>query len=189
MYFFVDFFFLCKINLLLKKRLGQCESYDFGLELETVLAKAIAEVSTKLTPQIIPGDRNEVYHMEWDNLNVLTTTIHGSNVVNSIGGIMIQGIKPAADVEDMIPKRCLPLYKRNNTRSLKLEESHNLSPACTSTRDGTKPIPSTRSIGYRVNFKVSVSPKNPIPIPSTFRYYFDTFSILCKYRYFNIKLQ
>ena len=56
-------------------------------------------------------------------------------------------------------------------------------------RDGTKPIPSTRSIGYRVNFKVSVSPKNPIPIPSPFRYYFDTFSILYMYGYFNIKLQ
>ena len=56
-------------------------------------------------------------------------------------------------------------------------------------RDGTKPKPSTRSIGYRVIFKVSVSPKNPIPIPSTFRYYFDTFSILYNYGYFNIKLQ
>ena len=109
-------------------RLGHCESYDFGLELETALAKAIDEVSTKLTPQIVPGDRNEVFHMEWDNLNVLTTTIHGSNVVNSTGGIMIQETKPAADVDNVIPKRCLPLYKRNNTRSLKLEESHNLSP-------------------------------------------------------------
>ena len=64
--------------------------------------------------------------MEWDNLNVLTTSIHGSNVVNSTGGIMIQEIKPATDVDNVIPKRCLPLYKRNNTRSLKLEESHNL---------------------------------------------------------------
>ena len=62
--------------------------------------------------------------MEWDNLNVLITTIHGSKVVNSTGGIMIQEITPAADVDNMIPKRCLPLYKRNNTRSLKLEESH-----------------------------------------------------------------
>ena len=53
-------------------------------------------------------------------------------------------------------------------------------------RVGTKPIPSTRSIGYRVNFKVSVSPKNPIPIPSTFRYYFDTFSILYKYRFLTL---
>ena len=55
-------------------------------------------------------------------------------------------------------------------------------------RDGTKPIPSTRSIGYRVIFKVSVSAKNPIPIPSTFRYYFDTFSILYMHVYYN-KLQ
>ena len=37
------------------------------------------------------------------------------------------------------------------------------------TRDGTKPIPSTG-----VNFKVSVSPKNAIPIPSTYRYFSDT---------------
>ena len=59
--------------------------------------------------------------MEWDNLNVLTTSIHGSNVVNSTGGIMIQEIKPATDVNNVIPKRCLPLYKRNNTRSLKLK--------------------------------------------------------------------
>ena len=42
--------------------------------------------------------------MEWDNLNVLTTSIHGSNVVNSIGGIMIQEIKPATDVDNVIPK-------------------------------------------------------------------------------------
>ena len=114
-------------------RLGQCESYDFGLELKTAPAKAIDEVSTKLTPQITPGDRNEVYHMEWDNLNVLTTTIHVSNVVNSTGRIMIQEVKPAADIDNIIPKRCLSLYKRNNTRSLKLEESHNFSLACTST--------------------------------------------------------
>ena len=75
--------------------------------------------------------------MEWDNLNVLTTSIHGSNVVNSIGGIMIQEIKPATDVDNVIPKRCLPLYKRNNTRSLKLEESHNLLPVHTHTHTHT----------------------------------------------------
>ena len=43
-------------------------------------------------------------------------------------------------------------------------------------KDGTKLIPSTQSIEYRVNFKVLVSPKHPIP--STFRYYFDTVPIL-----------
>ena len=122
-------------------RLGQCESYDVGLELETALAKAIGEVSTKLTSQIILGDRNEVYHMEWDNLNVLTTSIHGSNVVNSTGGIMIQEIKPGVDVDNMIPKRYLPLY----TRSLKLEESHNLLPVYTHTHTHTPPPPHTHT--------------------------------------------
>ena len=42
-------------------------------------------------------------------------------------------IKPGADVDNIIPKRCLPLYKRSNTRSLKLEESHNLLPVHTHT--------------------------------------------------------
>ena len=103
-----------KLLTTILNRLGQCESCDVGLELETALAKAIGEASTKLTPQIILGDRNEVYHMEWDNLNVLTTSIHGSNVVNSPGGIMIQKIKSGEDVDNMIPKRCLPLYKRKS---------------------------------------------------------------------------
>ena len=58
--------------------------------------------------------------MEWDNLNVLTTSIHGSNVVNSTGGIMIQEIKPGSDVDNMIPKRCLPLYKRKKHKILKV---------------------------------------------------------------------
>ena len=83
--------------------------------------------------------------MEWDNLNVLTTSIHGSNVVNSTGGIMIQEIKPATDVDNVIPKRCLPLYKRNNTRSLKLEESHNLLPVHTHT---PPPPPHTHTYIY-----------------------------------------
>ena len=33
-------------------RLGHCETYDFSLELETALAKALDEVYTSLTPQI-----------------------------------------------------------------------------------------------------------------------------------------
>ena len=33
--------------------LGHCETYDFGLELETALAKALDEVSTSLTPKLL----------------------------------------------------------------------------------------------------------------------------------------
>ena len=36
--------------------LGHSESYDFGLEVETALAKALDEVSTHLTPQIVTGE-------------------------------------------------------------------------------------------------------------------------------------
>ena len=42
-------------------RLGHSESYDFGLELETALAKALDEVSTYLTPQIVTGKGNIVF--------------------------------------------------------------------------------------------------------------------------------
>ena len=100
-------------------RLGHCETYDFGLELETALAKALDEVSTSLTPQIITGEGNEVFHLEWDNMNKITTNIHGSNVVNSTGGIMIQEVKPGFDVNNK--ERTLPIYKRSMTRSLKVD--------------------------------------------------------------------
>ena len=81
-------------------KLGHCESYDFGLELETALARAIDESSTLLTPQIVCGEGNKVFHMEWDHLNKITTNVHGSNVVNSAAGIMLQEIKPGFVIEN-----------------------------------------------------------------------------------------
>lgn len=70
-------------------KLGHCESYDFSLELETALTEALDKVSSSLTPQFATGEDNEVFHVEWDNLNKITTNVHGPNVVNSTGGIMI----------------------------------------------------------------------------------------------------
>jgi hypothetical protein len=67
-------------------RLGHSDTYDFGLEMETALAKAPDEVSTYLTPQIVTGEGIVVFHCEWDNLNKITTNVHGSNIVNSAGG-------------------------------------------------------------------------------------------------------
>ena len=107
-------------------RLGHCETYDFGLEIETALAKALDEVSTTLTPQIVTGEGNEVFHLEWDNLNKITTNIHGSNVVNSTGGIMIQELKPGFAVSNK--ERTLPIYKRNTTRSLNVDVPETLAP-------------------------------------------------------------
>jgi hypothetical protein len=104
-------------------RLGHSESYDFALELETATAKAIEEVSTYLSPQIVTYEGNLVFHCEWDNLNKITTNVHGSNVVNSAGGIMIQETKPGFVSTQ---ERTLPLYDRSKEKSLKVETSRTL---------------------------------------------------------------
>ena len=117
-------------------RLGHCETYDFGLELETALAKALDEVSTAITPQIITGEGNRVFHVEWDNMNKITTNIHGSNVVNSTGGIMIQEVKPGAD--EINHDRKFPLSKRSKTRSLKVDTPETLTPVHIFNRVGPK---------------------------------------------------
>lgn len=116
-------------------RLGHCETYDFGLELETAIAKAIDEVSTSLTPQIITGEGNQVFHLEWDNLNKTTTNIHGSNVVNSTGGIMIQEVKPGFEGNN---EKTLPMYERSTTRSLKIDTLETLAPLHIFSRVGPK---------------------------------------------------
>lgn len=105
-----------QLTIILNK-LGHSESYDFSLELETALAKAIDDVSTYLTPQIIAGEGNSLFHCEWDNLNKILTNVHGSNVVNSAGGIMIQETKPSLESTH---ERTLPQCDRSKERSLHL---------------------------------------------------------------------
>ena len=116
-------------------RLGHCETYDFGLELETAISKALDEVSTSLTTQIIKGESNEVFHFDWDNMNKITTNIHGSNVVNSTAGIMIQEVKSGFSATD---DRVLPVYKRETKRSLKVDIPETLAPVHIYNRTGPK---------------------------------------------------
>ena len=106
-------------------RLGHWETYDFGLELETALAKSVDDVSTSLPPQIISDEGNDVFHLEWDHINKITANIHGSNVVNSTGGIMIQEVKYGFDTNQ---DRTLPIYKRSNTRSQKVDTPETMAP-------------------------------------------------------------
>ncbi|XP_049337187.1 uncharacterized protein LOC111196954 [Astyanax mexicanus] len=116
-------------------RLGHSETYDFGMELETAMAKAFDEMSTYLTPQIISGKGNCVFHSEWDNLNRITTNVLGSNVVNSAGGIMIQEVKEGHQSTN---ERILPLYERSSKmRSLKITPPETL-PELVFKRDGPK---------------------------------------------------
>ena len=106
-------------------RLGHSESYDFRLELETALAKAQDEVSTYLTPQIVTGEGNVVFHCEWDNLNKTTTNVHGNNIVNRAGGIMLQEIKPGFESGKA---RLLPIIDKSQQRSLKVDTPETLPP-------------------------------------------------------------
>ena len=101
-------------------RLGHCESYDFGLELETAMAKALDETSMLLTPQIVKGDGNVLFHSEWDNLNKILTNVHGSNVVNSAGGIMVQETVPGYETENT---RSLPTYERVKSKEAGLKNA------------------------------------------------------------------
>ena len=67
-----------------------CESYSFGIELETAMANALEETSTYLIPQIDSGDCNEVFHSGWDNMNKSLTNLTGFDVANSTSGLMLQ---------------------------------------------------------------------------------------------------
>lgn len=86
--------------------------------METALAKALDEVSTHLTPQIVKGEGNIVFHCEWDNLNKTTSSIHGSNIVNSAGGIMVQEVNSEFENSDV---RTLPVINKSLQRSLKVD--------------------------------------------------------------------
>ena len=111
--------FRSKQLITILNRLGHCEGYLFSLELETALTKAIEGTSTYLTPQILTGKSNVVFHSEWDNLNMIMTNIHGSNVVNMAGGIMIQESQPG---HEKPMTRMLPEERRSKSRSLTADE-------------------------------------------------------------------
>ena len=79
--------------------------------METALAKAIAEQSLNATSQIFIGGANKVFNLEWDNLNKITTNVHGSNVVDRTAGTMIQEVRPEF-ANRASRSRTLPIHKR-----------------------------------------------------------------------------
>ena len=92
------------------------ELYDFGLKLETVLAKAQVEVSTYLMPQIVTGEGYIGFHCEWDNLNRTTTSVHENTVVNSSGGIMLTNKPSIVQLIDKNKLRWFGLVMRREER-------------------------------------------------------------------------
>ena len=75
------------------------------------MAKALEETSTCLTPEMVSGDCNKVFHHELDNLNKILTNVTASNVVNSTAGIMLQEVK--SDNGSTSSEWTLPTAKRN----------------------------------------------------------------------------
>ena len=71
-------------------RLSHYESYNYISKLENPMVMAPEDISSLITSQITIGENNKVLQLDWDNLNKVTTNIHGNNVVNHTGGIMIQ---------------------------------------------------------------------------------------------------
>ena len=96
-------------------RLGHCESYNFCLEFEIALDASLANNSTHITPNILVGERNSVFHVEWDNLNEMLTNIHSNSIVNSTGGIMIQEVK-----SDYVADKT-PSSKESNQQTSRLD--------------------------------------------------------------------
>ena len=100
---------ICMIN-----RCGHCESYDFCLDLELALSSAIERNSSFITPSIVTGDDVLVFHVEWDNLNKMLTTVHGNSVVNSTGGIMIQDTRSSLDMRQapaLVKREFRPVFE------------------------------------------------------------------------------
>ena len=111
--------------LTILNRLCHCESYSFGIELETAMAYALEEVNTYLTPQIVSRESNKVFHSEWDNLSKILTNVTGSNVFNSAVGIMLQEVKGDTGSTS---ERTLPTAARSKERSLKVNAPTTLAP-------------------------------------------------------------
>ena len=61
--------------IIILNQLGHSEGYDFSLEIETSMAKAIDEISSYLTTQVVTGEGNVIFHCQWDNLNKILTNV------------------------------------------------------------------------------------------------------------------
>ena len=109
-------------------RCGHCESYDYSLQLETALAIVLEQTYSIHSPNILCGDNNKIFHCEWDNLNKITTGVHGPNIVNSAAGIMIQEINPPSETRQCVRPRVLPTIEKTKLRSLHIDVPSSLQP-------------------------------------------------------------
>ena len=86
-------------------RFGHCECYDFSLEVETAIAKAVDQISSLLTTQIICHPQlPSLFHSEFDNFDQLVSNLTGQGSVHTAHGIMLQEIQgPVKDHGGTVP--------------------------------------------------------------------------------------
>ena len=95
--------FRSKQLITIVNRLGHCENNTFASELELAISSKVQNASSLLTPQIVRGDGNVVFHSDWDNFNQLLSTLHGNPMCNTAGGIMLQEVSSDYVAEEEIP--------------------------------------------------------------------------------------
>ena len=57
--------------------------------METAMSDVVKEMDLYISPDIVLGEDNVVFHSEWDNLNKIKTNVLGNNVVDSAAGVML----------------------------------------------------------------------------------------------------
>ena len=74
-------------------KFGHCEGYDFGLEIETDIAKSVQKSASLLPACIIHNPNSQsVFHSEFDNFDKIVNELHGAGSVHTAHGIMLQDI-------------------------------------------------------------------------------------------------
>ena len=79
------------------------------LGLENGLYSALEKASSCLTPDIIRGIGNKLFHSVWDNFDQLLSSIRGPTSMHTSHGMMIQEV---ALIEDPPPPSILPQFGR-----------------------------------------------------------------------------
>ena len=110
-------------------RLGHSKSYNFGFELETLLAMDLDEVSTSLMLQILTADGNIIFHCEWDDLKKTTTKCIAAALSIVLGESWCR--RSCLDSREPRSKCCLSLTSCTH-RSLKVGTPETLPSFCTS---------------------------------------------------------
>ena len=59
-------------------RMGHCEPYNYISELDNTMTMVLEDVLGLVTSQIVSGKSKDVFQMEQDNLNKVTTNTHGN---------------------------------------------------------------------------------------------------------------